>query len=427
MIFRRQLFKDILAGLFALFVVACSDSDQYLIDGTEPSETITVKAFLTTSFDSSATLFKADTIRPGDSLIFHTEVYPSKSIGHQRYFWLLDGKPFANEFSFRNCIQDIGTHQVVFVFIDTFGDTLSDTLSVTVAKPPVLDTSHFIPARRSQNIDPDSSLNFTWNTNDSASSSQTTYRFILKQSTERILVDTLINQPYFVYRYGFQPLDKYYWKVTAENEFHQKSEQTVEGNFFVKGAPQENALIGHIKTNSENKEFTYQLQLQDKDMNIVKEIATDDTVFNLAPISSGKYTLRVSIADRPNFSPVAHHFSIDGEQILELDTIRLYDNTPPAITTMDGGDTLDIADTLFFSIDDGGSGISGNMITVLYENSYLKDFSYSDKILKLPFDKDISSWTYKILSIFAIDYSGNKISKHFYLRPNTTLSEVFGE
>ena len=67
------------------------------------------------------------------------------------------------------------------------------------------------------------------------------------------------------------------------------------------------------------------------------------------------------------------------------------------------------------------------MISVFFENNYLQNFSLSDSLLKIPFDKDIRSWTYRIINISAIDFSGNKISKNFYLKPNTTLPEVFGE
>ena len=63
----------------------------------------------------------------------------------------------------------------------------------------------------------------------------------------------------------------------------------------------------------------------------------------------------------------------------------------------------------------------------MYKNNYLQYFSLSDSLLKIPFDKDIRSWTYRIINISAIDFSGNKISKNFYLKPNTTLPEVFGE
>ena len=163
MTFCKQHFLGLLLwSIIVLTFGACTNSDQYLFDSSTPSESISVKALLTTSFDSSVAKVKSDTIRPGDSLIFLTEVYPSKSIGHKRYFWLLDGAPFANEFSFRNTILDPGVHEVVFVFVDSFGDTLSDTVSVTVATPPVLDDSLFIPACGTQNNEPDSALNFAW-------------------------------------------------------------------------------------------------------------------------------------------------------------------------------------------------------------------------------------------------------------------------
>ncbi|MDD5941386.1 hypothetical protein [Fibrobacter sp.] len=416
-----------LLGLVVLAFGACSDSDRYVFDSSEPGEPISVKALLTTSFDSSVAKVKSDTIRPGDSLIFLTEVYPSKSIGHKRYFWLLDGNPFANEFSFRNTILELGIHEVVFVFVDSFGDTLSDTLSVTVANSPALDDSLFIPACGTQSIEPDSSLSFAWNSTASDSISKISYHFVIWKSTGELMVDTLLNQANFIYRNGFTPLHKYYWSVSAENQFHQKSERTIEGYFYVKGASRENAVMGHLMTNSDRDTFTYQLLLQDSNMVPLKEIKSDSTDFSLAPLAEGSYSLRVSIPGHPDFSPILSRFSLHGEQVLELDTIRLHDNKPPAITSPLGSDTIAIADTLRFAVYDAGSGISESMISVFFENRYVQDFSLSDNLLKIPFDKDIRSWTYRIITITAIDFSGNRISKNFYLKPNTTLPEVFGE
>ena len=90
MTFCKQHFLGLLLwSIIVLTFGACTNSDQYLFNSSTPNESISVKALLTTSFDSSVAKVKSDTIRPGDSLIFLTEVYPSKSIGHKRYFWLL--------------------------------------------------------------------------------------------------------------------------------------------------------------------------------------------------------------------------------------------------------------------------------------------------------------------------------------------------
>ena len=157
------------------------------------------------------------------------------------------------------------------------------------------------------------------------------------------------------------------------------------------------------------------------------ETKSDSTDFSLSPLAVGSYSLRVSVPDSPDFSPILTRITLHGGQVLELDTICLYDNTPPTIKNPLGSDTLDIADTLRFTVRDGGSGLSESMISVFFENNYLQNFSLSDSLLKIPFDKDIRSWTYRIINISAIDFSGNKISKNFYLKPNTTLPEVFGE
>ena len=428
MIFRKTSFpRFILLALIALSAWTCSNSDQYLFNNSAQTETISVEAFLTVSFDSSSAKVKSDTIRPGDSLIFLTNVYPSKSIGHQQYFWLLDGALFANEFSFRNTVLDPGFHKIVFVFVDSFGDSLSDTLSVTVANPPILDNEHFIPASETQNIDPDSPLHFAWNSDFTDSSSKSTYHFVMWQSAGDTLVDTLLNKANFIYRNGFTPLHKYHWSVSAENQFLQKSEQTIEGNFFVKGYAQENAVIGHLKTNSGKESYLFYIQLLDNTMQAVQESKTSNTDFNFAPLTNGQYILQVSIPDSPDFTPALTYFSIRGEQVLELDTINLIDNIPPTITSSIGNDTISIADTLVFLIRDSGSKIQASSIQVLFENKSIQDYTFSGDTLKFAFNTEIQSWTYRIMTLSAADNSGNKVSKNFYLKPNSSLLEVFIE
>lgn len=54
--------------IMLLAFVACTDSDKYL-HSSEP-ESIIVSAYMTPSFDSIYERGRADTITPGDSLIF---------------------------------------------------------------------------------------------------------------------------------------------------------------------------------------------------------------------------------------------------------------------------------------------------------------------------------------------------------------------
>jgi hypothetical protein len=173
-----RLFKSsVLLGILAV-LMACTNSDDYLFD-SQDSQQIEVSAVVTRSFDSDGQKSKADTIQPGDSLIFLTSVSPSKSIRNRQYFWTMDGANFASEYSFKKSINEPGIHKIAFIFVDFFGDTLSDTLTVTVASPPIMDTEKFIPARGTQNIDPDSAIRFAWNFDDPDSLWDVSFRFIL--------------------------------------------------------------------------------------------------------------------------------------------------------------------------------------------------------------------------------------------------------
>lgn len=433
MLSRRTFKSAFLAGiaaLTALALLACTDSGSHLFDSEEyaaDTEAISVQAFATISFDSSATRLKSDTIRPGDTLIFNTAVYPSKSIRNKRYYWLLDSLPFAKEFSFRNTILETGVHDVIFVFVDYFGDTLSDTLSITVASPPTLDTAHFIPAAGTQNIEPDAPLNFAWNSPDSDPLNKVTYRFTLRQAAGKVIVDTLLDQTVFTYLAGFKPLERYDWSVSAENQFLQKSQQSISGHFFVKGASQENALRGNLYTHSETVNLRYHIWLENTATGNSQEIDTKANTFTIAPLPDGEYSLTVSIPDYPDFTPVQVPVTLKGERIRELDSLVLDDVTAPTIASVSGKDTIALADTLRFTLHDGGGEIRPSKVNLLFDGKNLQDFALANDTLKIPFDTGVQNWSYKLLSINVIDNSGNRSGKTFYLKPNTTLSEVFGE
>ena len=220
-------------ALFGIFMVliACTNSDDYLFNNRDSQE-IEVSAVITTSFDNDSEKKKTDTIQPGDSLIFLTTVYPSKSIRNKQYYWTIDGFNFASEYSFKKSIIDPGVHKIAFVFVDFFGDTLSDTLTVTVASPPIIDTENFIPATATQQIDPDSVIRFAWNSYDPDSLWDVSFRFVLQDNDKDTLIDTLLKQSYFTSRKKLSPLQKYTWTVTAFNEFNLQSKDFLKASFF---------------------------------------------------------------------------------------------------------------------------------------------------------------------------------------------------
>ena len=420
-----------LFGLIVLSIAACTDSDEYLFND-QSIEKIKVSAAVTTAFDSNDEKSKTDTIQPGDSLIFLSTVYPSKSIRNRQYLWTIDGKLFANEFSFKKSIDIPGEHEIAFIFVDFFGDTLSDTLHITVASSPNLDPENFIPANGTQNIASDTAINFAWNASDPDSLWGIYSRFVLKNNNQDILVDTLLYQANYTYFKKLEPLQKYTWTVNVYNEFNQKSNETISSSFFTDGINGESAVAGAIGTSSDLGLYTFRIALLDSLQDTIKTYLSSKSQsahFYFKPLTNDTYSLVASIDDAPDFRPQTIIFKTVANQVLELDSITLLDEVPPRIKSVSGSDTIDIQDTLRFILTDFGGNIPSSRISISYEKNRITKFTFSNDTLYIPFDKQASlqNWSYKLITLIAHDASNNPTRKTFYLRPNVTFPEVFSE
>lgn len=433
----------ILLGFISVLALlyGCSNSDDYLFNGAEDNE-ISVEAFITRSFDVSVEKKKTDTICPGDSLIFLTEINPSKSIRKQEYYWTLDGNHFASEFSFKKAVTKPGLHKIAFVFIDIFGDTLSDTLSLHVASPPVLDTKNLIPANNTQEIFPNDFVNFAWIAEDPDSRWNISYRFVLKdlgynnKDTAETLVDTILNQPYFTYTKGLKTLNKYQWNVFAVNELHQAALDSITANFFTAGLVGEGGIIGGLAASSNELGLTYHLSLIDELGKSVYDNTSSSTgfgtaSFRIAPVIPGKYKLYVSLENYPDFNIDTVNVQVKANQVLQLDSIRLWDVVKASIRSIENKDTLDYADTLKFLVKDGGGKVSLSRISVALESNVIQNTSMVDETLFVSMESSKyvidHAWTPKMLYIKAQDQSANKSVKTFYIRPGTSFQEVYNE
>ncbi|MBR5411567.1 MAG: hypothetical protein IK114_00790 [Fibrobacter sp.] len=430
MIFRKSK-QAVLFGILFFALLACTNSDEFLFNDQESQE-IEISAIVTRSFDSEAPKTKADTIQPGDSLIFLTTVSPSKSIRNRQYFWTMDGENFASEYSFQKSINVPGVHKIAFVFVDFFGDTLSDTLTITVATPPIMDTEHFIPATGTQNLTPDSAIHFAWNFNDPDSLWDLSFRFTLQDSDKDTIIDTLLHQAYFKNIKKLSPLQKYTWTVRAYNEFNQKSNETLTASFYTKGSKGKSAVSGTLKTSSSHKEQDFKVILLDSlqaPLDTIPLSGTPNADFNIKPLAKGKYSLAISVDNASDFNADTIRFKLEANQVTQLDTITLADEIPPRIQSLSGNDTLDISDTLRFIVFDHGGPILPAKITISYENKNLSDFTLSKDTLYVPFNQKATAqnWTTKFISVSVTDPSYNSAKHVFYLRPNATPPEVFSE
>lgn len=419
--------KKILLACLALLFFACSDSDEYLYEESSKQE-ISIEAYMTRAFKNDADKFRADTILLGDSLIFFANVWPSKAMHFQKYYWTMDGVIFANEFSFRKPVTNPGLHEINFVLIDHFGDTLVDTMSLAVSSAPLLDQKNFIPATGTQNIGASDFLSFAWNAEDPDHMWDVFYHFTLESQEEKsqVLVDTILEVPYFKYIYGFNSLTQYRWKVQAFNQLGIPSLHQIAGNFGVAGVPGENAITGVIKINVSDLDPQFEVTLMDSINQEVSKIQSRST-FNLKPIPNGNYKIAIVSKDYPDFKLDPTSVQLQGGKVFQMDTLVLKDNNPPYIQPLMGSDTLDYADTLRFIVRDDGGPLAVSRTFAKMEQAAIPSSKFQGDTLIVPLKNYESSWSLRILTITTQDNSGNKAYRYFYIRPNKTLSEVIDE
>lgn len=384
------------------------------------------------SFESDSDRKKRDTITLGDSLIFLTTISPSKSIRLQKYYWTIDNRFFANEYSFKGSVFEPGQHQIAFVLIDFFGDTLSDTLTLFVSTPPELNTQSYIPLDYTQSIDPSDFLSFVWEGHVEDSLWQVSYDFTLKDSkTDEILVDTTLHSPQFTYTKGFKTLNKYEWTVKVRNQLNQTSQKTLQACFFTSGIHNESGISGILKTTSSEEISKFNLTLLNETDSVLREIKNLETdergFFELKPLNPGSYSLIVAAAEYEDFSLDTIRFSTTAKILTEIPEIILKDNVNPTIQHESKRDTINIADTLKFFVHDGGGKLSLSKISAQLESTVLPTIQLSGDTLLIPLPSFIeNSWTFRVLTVSALDHSGNKISRTFYIRPKLSYEEVRG-
>lgn len=424
--------KHFVAVLFALIFFACTDSDDLIFDERD-SQFISVEAFATLSFDESSPRVKSDTINVDDSLIFLSNVYPSKAIRSQDVYWTLDGEKFSYEYSFKSSVPEPGLHKVAFVLIDYFGDTLSDTVFIYSAQPPVLNIDKFIPLNKTQGITPFEPVSFSWERLDQDSVWNEFFHFTLKKSVpspsekDSIIVDTILNRPYFSLNKKLEALSKYEWSVSAFNELDMAAKQTIVSSFFTSGTASESAILATISTSSNTILSSVLISVTNESGDTLyreKEFDIHSASENiyLRPLPPGKVTISASTQDFPDFKEISTTLNLNEGQVHSVDFLQFSDYTPPTIKSLNGKDTLDIQDTLRFLVKDGGGKMASSAASVNLDGRTVSNVSIVDDTLKVPLSIK-SSWTYRILSVMISDNSGNKAKQTYYLRPNEKYSE----
>lgn len=478
------------AAIFAtfaafVFLVACSDSDQYLYD-EEDSVALQIHAEMTLTYGTDSaeawadqyqcidnctpqvipSRVRADTVTSKDSVIFIGEIMPSRQAHYREYFWTLDGKEFSSDMNFRKPVTKAGYHEVCFVVLDYYGDTLRDTLRLWVSNPPIIETQGFIPAIGSQGLSPKEGITFAWHGYDPDSISKVYYKFEIREprgirytddlhrklyTTSNDILDTLLEEPFFTYwdnpgsYHRLENLKFYTWSVRAINEFGLESDTLIQGDFFTKGNKNEGGVQAFIRFSNESLYdryyFSYlgkiHLDILDSLSNpvIEQEMSLDTNQTIISPLKPGKYRIIASLPKLTDFVPDTADVTILPGEISVADTLRLLDTIPPSNKYLSPEglqqdiDTLDFKDTLRFYFEDHGGDLRQEVLWngqelrgYDYRNTLYSDDHTSDTIL-ITLPRSYKSWTYQLLTIKAFDYSGNLNSKTYVIRPSLERPE----
>ncbi|MCF0223458.1 MAG: hypothetical protein HUK20_04250 [Fibrobacter sp.] len=419
-------------ALVVLLLGACYDSLDYYYDESDvDKEFLSIRAYMTESFEHQGVKLRGDTILVGDSMIYTCDIYPSKATYIRNYFWTLDGNRVSNDFSFRTDIQKAGVHNMVFVVVDNLGDTLSDTLHVTVTSVPELNAKQFIPSNNMQNVSPSDFFSFSWKAKNPDGKGKLFHHFVLQKigdTSRTILVDEILENPYYTYTQGFEPVSKYEWNVSTFNQYGLQADSQIEGVFYTGGYNKESGIFGSVCPKFSDGQIRTRVTLLDDAENVVweKELTkTEVADFTIRPVEAGKYLLWVMALDADDYSYDSLEVEVNENEIVQLDTIYLKDRTPPKITSLAGSDTLARTDTLAFLIKDGSGSIQEDRLNIFWNSESVETYDFRNDTLYLLTTDVPGAWVYQVLTIEAVDKSMNTATKSFYVLPNISLEDVW--
>jgi len=191
---------------FFLFLIACSDSLLHSETKSLYIERIYVE--VQNKSDTVLTDYSipySDTILEGDSIFFYTKINPPNE---RSCYWIIESKEYPCLPRNRYTFDSIGFYPVNLYVLDNFNDTLSASIFMRVSSKPVC-------SNISLNFFQGSPI-FKWSCQNSDTSAELTYRFILKTKTK---TDTIFLKEDSLQLGYSLPSD--YWEVqlNAENSY----------------------------------------------------------------------------------------------------------------------------------------------------------------------------------------------------------------
>lgn len=418
--------------LLLAMLYACTNSDSYLYDETGTTE-ISVEVQMTTTFDSSKAFIKSDTILEGDSIILIANVKPAKSVKTNDFYWTIDNMILSHDYNTREQIRSLGYHNIVFFLIDCFNDTLTDTLHLWVTKAPTIDTSTYLPTDGTYGIPPNEAFQFVWNSNKVDSTAFLTYHFVLRsllddQESNKNIVDTFIDKPYFNYTEFLKPLTPYQWEVQAKNNFNIYSSETIKGTFKTKGNNNESGIYGKIESTSDTISPLEILAISVDDSSKTYSVQFNETslskFFILKPLPPGSYKVTTRPFSKNDYRCDTLDVILNNSELKDIGKIKLKDKTSPEIKSLTNKDELSFSNTLQFEITDGSKESIVANTKVYLGTTPIDSLSIDKNILTVHLNEFNRSWAPQILTIAATDNSGNKIEKKFTIQPSLLWFEA---
>jgi hypothetical protein len=403
-----------------LFLWACDSRNEALFTLPEDTENIQIEARITRSLNEiDAPYRKSDTITPFDTVLLMVHVQPSKAIRIKNYYWTLDTKKKANEFSVKTNFSKSGKHLAIFHLIDFYGDTLKDTLSIWVSKPPVLDTLHYTPAKASKSISDKKGVSFVWSAKDEDPQDHLKHRFRL-YTKDTVLVDSMLYTHYFEYQNPLPSLEPIFWMVETFDSFHMKSKNTLQSYFTTQSLSKLGAVF--IPFSKNNMDVFSELSVNLialEGQKLPRLNSPSKTYFYQNDLEKGAYSIAIHNSEYPDYKSDTIYFNIKQEELQFLDTLSLNDTSPPQIHSMQkSNDTLNNDDSLFFKLTENGFPLNKNNIKVFFDSKvYHQWHFYNDSLLYVLVPPEQQKFFWHILSFIIEDHSKNKLNKSFYLSP----------
>jgi len=380
------------------------------------ADTISVEASVSRNLATFAISKEADTVLPGDSLIFQSNILPSqgtKTLGH---WWTMDSI-LMPDFFFKWAFTTPGKHLAIFSVIDQFGDTLSDTVPILINTPPTL-TRAVLPADSAWGVSQGliSAQLFSWAATDPDSATTLQFRMRLHQTSctsqnkDTLLLDTIVNQAHIELWNLLKPLCAYQWSVIATDNWggHSDSTQT----FRFSTASLDGTAAIRVKTERAGLKAALR---RFAGIQTYASNAGDSAQILFSSLLPGIYHISISDSLHPGFQPESLTLNLERGQLLDL-PIHLNDILPPTIICASCiNDTLPGLLPFALKIVETGSGLLVKSVSVKLDQVNLPWTLHNDSLFLQKPSRQLIAQLHPI-EISLQDSSGNDTTLTFWVR-----------